>query len=217
MSALRKAVSTLSSSIRALEDSWFDWRLGVDTSGDPAVRPRTDVIGAQSDGNAYLPARAKNIRSTLRLLPIADPAQYTFIDMGSGKGRGVFLAATLPFRKVLGVEYSAALHEAAVANLGRLRCSVRERDRVELIYGDAANYEFPGGNLVLYLFNPFGPDVMGKMLKNLERAMREEKRHVAVLLLWPELPEMVASVPGMKRVHHSRRLDIFSAGARPER
>jgi SAM-dependent methyltransferase len=217
MSALNKVVSTLSSSIRAFEDGWFDWRLGVDTSGDPAVRPRTDVIGAQSDGKAYLPARAKNIRSTLRLLPIDDPAQYTFIDMGSGKGRGVFLAATLPFRKVLGVEYSAALHEAAVANLGRLRCSAHERDRVELIHGDAANFEFPGGNLVLYLFNPFGPDVMSKMLNNLERAMREEKRHVAVLLLWPELPEMVASVPGMNRVHHSRRLDIFTAGLRPER
>jgi SAM-dependent methyltransferase len=217
MSALRKVVSTLSSSIRALEDGWFDWRLGFDTSGDPAVRPRSDVVGEQSDGNAYLPARAKNIRSALRSLPIGDPAQYTFIDMGSGKGRAVFLAAMVPFRKVLGVEYSASLHEAAVANLGRLRCSARERERVELIHGDAANFEFPGGNLVLYLFNPFGPDVMSKMLNNLERAMREEERHVVVLLLWPELPEMVASVPGMQRVHHSRRLDIFAAGARPER
>lgn len=216
MSALRKAVSTLSSSIRALEDGWFDWRLGVDTSGDPAVRPRNDVIGAQSDGNAYLPARAKNIRSTLRLLPIGDPAQYTFIDMGSGKGRAVFLAAELPFRKVLGVEHSAALHEAAVANLRRLRRSARTRERVELVLDDAANYEFPGGNLVLYMFNPFGPDIMSKMLNNLERAMREEKRHVAVLLLWPELPEMLASVPGMQRVHHSRRLDIFAAGMRPQ-
>lgn len=217
MSVLNKAKSTISLKIRTLEDRWFDWSQSVETSGDPMVRPRKDVVDPHSDGYAYLPARANNVRSTLRLLPISDPADYTFIDMGSGKGRSVFIAARLPFRKVVGVEHSAALHQVATANLSRFRCNAAERARVELIHGDAACYPFPPGNLVLYLFNPFGPEVMGKVLHNLETAMRAEERHVVVVLLWPELPEMVANVPGMKRVHHSRRVDIFAAGARPEK
>ena len=216
MSVVSKAVSTLSLKIRAVEDGWFDWTRNVDTSGDPMVRPRKDVVGPVSDGYAYLPVRAKNLRSTLRLLPIRDPSQYTFIDMGSGKGRSVFIAATIPFRKVVGIEHSAALHEAATTNLSRIRCSEREKQRIELTHGDAGNYEFPDGNIVLYLFNPFGPEVMRRVLENLEAAMRREERHVVVVLLWPELPEMVANVPGMERVHHSRRVDIFAAGV-PER
>jgi len=208
MSVLSRAKST----IQALEDGWYDWTRGVDTLGDPMVRPRNDVVGDSSDGKAYLPAALRNVRSTLRLLPVDDPAQYTFIDMGSGKGRCVFLAATLPFRKVVGVEHSAGLHEAATANLRTLRCSAQERERVELIHGDAGSYKFPAGNIVLFLFNPFGPEVMGRVLKNLERAMQEEERHVVAVLLWPELSEMVANVRGMQLVHHSRRVDIFAAG-----
>jgi SAM-dependent methyltransferase len=212
MSVLSKALSALSSKVRALEDGWFDWTRGVDTSGDPMVRPRKDVIGPESDGYAYLPARARNIRSALRLLPIDDPAEYTFIDMGSGKGRVVFLAAARPFRKIIGVEHSATLHQAAIANLKKLRSGKHPRERIELTHGDAGCYEFPSGNLVLFLFNPFGREVMGKMLINLETAMRKEERRVVVVMLWPELSEMLANVSGMRPVHHSRRLDIFAVG-----
>lgn len=213
MSGMSKAKATVISKIRALEDGWYDWSRGIDTSGDPMVRPRKDVVGDAKDGYAYLPAPPRNVRSTLRLMPIGDVATYTFIDMGSGKGRSVFLAAAMPFKKVVGVEHSSGLHDAATANLRSMRCSEKERARIELIHGDAGAYGFPAGNLVLYLFNPFGPEVMSRVLKNLEQAMQEEQRHVVVVLLWPELPEMVAEVPGMKQVHSDRRAVIFAAGA----
>ena len=212
MSFLTQNLSTLSLRIRVLEDALFDWTRGIDTSGDPMVRPRTEAIGVESDGYAYLPARAKNIRQTLRLLPISDPACYTFVDLGSGKGRGVFLAAELPFRSVIGVEHSVALHQTAEENLCRLRRREVERRRVQLICGDAGRYDFPDGNLVLYLFNPFGPEVMGRVLKNVQAAIHKEDRHVVISLLWPELSKMVAGMPGVRRVYHSRRVDIFSAG-----
>lgn len=213
MSVLSKTASALSLRIRSLEDAWFDLSRGVDTAGDPMVRPPKDTIDSASNGYAYLPARSKNVRRLLRTLPLRDATQYTFIDIGSGKGRGVFLAAELPFRAIIGVEHSAALHRSAEVNLGKLRLGASSRSRMQLIHGDATSYEFPPGNLVLFLFNPFGPNLMGKMLNNLRLAMQTEKRHVIVALLWPELSQMVADLPGMNCLYRSRQFDIYQAGA----
>jgi methylase of polypeptide subunit release factors len=42
---------------------------------------------------------------------------FTFIDLGSGKGRALVLALSYPFRRVVGVEFALELHRVAEANL----------------------------------------------------------------------------------------------------
>jgi hypothetical protein len=42
-----------------------------------------------------------------------DPRDFTFTDFGSGEGRVLLIAAGLPFRAVVGVEFSAELNEIA--------------------------------------------------------------------------------------------------------
>ncbi len=52
------------------------------------------------------------------------PVQYerrSFLDFGSGKGRMVIAAATLPFRRVLGVEISDRLLQEARRNVEAMR------------------------------------------------------------------------------------------------
>src|SRR5260370_4537267 len=75
---------------RAAEDWWFDTTRSVQTSG---VLPRSnpsDVVGELKDGRQYGPVRAANARTALRELPIKNYSAYTFIDIGSGKGRVLF-------------------------------------------------------------------------------------------------------------------------------
>jgi hypothetical protein len=62
---------------------------------------------------------------------------------------------------------------------------------------------------VIFLFNPFGPDVMRCMLENLEASLRAEPRHVVMVLLWPELSGIIAEVEGMKLYKKTRRFEIF--------
>ena len=52
---------------------------------------------------------------------------FTFVDLGSGKGRVLLLAALRPFRRVIGVEISASLHTRAQANVEALRGAIRVR------------------------------------------------------------------------------------------
>ena len=72
---------------REIEDWWFDRSRHVDTSG---LAPKPDpsrVVGEVRDSNIYGPVRAANAHAAIRDLPIRDFSEYTFIDIGSGKGR----------------------------------------------------------------------------------------------------------------------------------
>jgi len=101
-----------------------------------------------------------------RLIAISPLAceSATFIDIGSGMGRVVLLAARLPFRRIVGIEISPALHEIATENLARFQ-DPRQRCRdIRLVRGDASRFRFPRGDLILYLYNPFRAAVLAPVL-----------------------------------------------------
>lgn len=92
------------------------------------------------------------------------PERVTFVDLGSGMGRVVFLAAQRAFRQIVGVEISPALHEIARDNRARWpQADIRCRD-IRLVRADAASFRFPRGDLVVYLYNPFRAEVLDPVL-----------------------------------------------------
>jgi hypothetical protein len=67
-------------------------------------------------GVGYWPTPVALVREILSFLPIRHE-QFTFIDLGSGKGRVLLLASDYPFKKIVGIEYAPELEEAARENL----------------------------------------------------------------------------------------------------
>jgi SAM-dependent methyltransferase len=223
--ALDSLKSDVKERVRACEDWWFDTTRRVRTSGLVARPPASKIVGEISDSYIYGAVRVANAHAALRDLPLGGAeglgaggggfSQYTFIDMGSGKGRVLFVAAEYPFRKVIGVEFSNALHEEAVANLKRYRYSGRRCADIEPVHVDARDFEFPDDNLVIYMFNPFGPEVMERMLANLERSLERHPRHAIVVMLWPDHSDVVERMAIMRVYKKTRRHHIYEAGARP--
>ncbi|MFN2459976.1 MAG: class I SAM-dependent methyltransferase [Candidatus Velthaea sp.] len=122
----------------------------------------------------YEATPVEHAQQLLDAVPLA-PERATFVDVGSGMGRVVLLAAERPYRQVIGVEISPALHEIAKGNraaypAARLRCG-----DIRLVRADAASFAFPRGDLVVYLYNPFRREVLEPVLDALllERADRE--------------------------------------------
>jgi hypothetical protein len=75
-------------------------------------------------------------------------------------GRVVLLAAERPYRQIIGVELSPALHEVAKENRAAYpRAKLRSRD-VRLVRADAATFAFPRGDLAVFLYNPFRAPVV---------------------------------------------------------
>jgi SAM-dependent methyltransferase len=205
-------LSRVKSWVRACEDHWFDATRHVRTIGDERKPDSSEIVGELRDCHVYAPVRVANARAALRDLPVSNLSRYTFVDVGSGKGRMLFVAAELGFRKVMGVEFATGLHRQAVENIGRYRHLGRRCSDLESVLADAGRFEFPNDDLVLYLFNPFGPEVMTRMLGNLERSIRMHPRHVVVVMLWPENADLVARMEGMSLYRQTSRYHIYQLG-----
>jgi SAM-dependent methyltransferase len=201
--------AAIRSYVRSIEEWRFDTSRHVQTAGNVKLRDAGPLVGEIRDSLMYGPVRAANAHTALRDLPCGDLSEYTFIDVGSGKGRMLFVAAEYPFRKVAGVEFSKDLHEQALTNIGTYKHRRQRCGDIESILANAATFEFPDEKLVIYMFNPFGPEIMREMLANLERSLEKSPRHVVVVMLWPERADMVAGMPLMKKYRETRRYHVY--------
>ena len=163
----------------------FDRLHGTDTEG--IVPP--ELLGHDHDVLEqclqYEPTEPALFRRMLQELPI-DHSDYTFVDLGSGKGRALLLAAEYPFGRVVGVEASPLLHATAQLNLTVYRSGARRCRCIDLLRGDAANFELPTGPLIVYLFNPFGARRIAKVLRNIKNALELQPRDLWVIYYYPE-------------------------------
>lgn len=145
---------------RALD---FDMRLGVDTAG--LIHPTELAIDSPNQLHAvsYRGSDPEYFRKAVEALSISHE-RFVFVDFGSGKGRALLLAAEFPFRTIVGVEFSPALHRVAQENLRQFSRHGFRSEHIELVCGDAIDYPLPQACLVCYFCNPFGSAVMAPVL-----------------------------------------------------
>lgn len=159
-------------------DPWieFDRRHGADTCGK--VLPQQDsVVGVNwMHGQRYQGCNPDVLAEKLKRLPIG--SDTTFIDFGSGKGRALIVAAGFRFGRVIGVEYCEQLHEVAQANLRKLG-----DERVVSIHADATQFKLPVTPLVLFLYNPFGPELMQQLITNVRLSHKASPRPIQVIYM----------------------------------
>jgi len=162
----------------------FDLEYGTDTSG--LVWGEFLSSGHKNDtwSTAYYGISPSLLTRAIETLEI-DPQRFTFVDLGSGKGRALLVASRFPFRKIVGVEFIAELSAAAAANVARFSPSWRTCRDIETINGDATEFEYPAGPLVIYLYNPFLPPVLKGCLKHLAKSLAGEPREVYLMYVNP--------------------------------
>ena len=193
-----------------LEGLWFDATRHVQTSGPVSLHQLT-LVGAEQIGGDYLPTRPSVARQILAQLPIQNHHEYTFIDLGSGKGRMLLIAAEYPFRRVQGLEIALELHRDATQNISRFRHPSQRCAIIESLNVDALEYVFPQGNLILYLFNPFLPEVLKKVLLNLESSLAQHPRHVIVIIVNPVFGFVLEEKPFLRLYLENRRYRIYQS------
>jgi hypothetical protein len=93
-------LSSIQDLLTAGEAWWFDTSRHVETSGSVALKQLT-IRGDVRDSHSYKPVRPHRARQVLRKLPLRDHSSYTFVDVGSGKGRMLLIAAEYPSERSL--------------------------------------------------------------------------------------------------------------------
>jgi predicted RNA methylase len=140
----------------------FDERHGIDTSREVSLFELDIQSPRRMEGTRYQPSPVDVCHQLFTSLPVRYQ-DFTFIDLGAGKGRVLMVASQFPFRRLIGVEFARELVEIARSNLRRTGCNA------EIVHADSAEYEFPWDNLILYLYYPFGPEVLHSVLKSVHK------------------------------------------------
>jgi predicted RNA methylase len=123
-------------------------------------------------GFSYVPCTRVAVRTLLDSIN-SNFRGFCFIDFGSGEGRSLITAASYPFDEIIGVEFADELHKAAGRNIANARSVIADNTTVRSICLDAAQFNIPRRDCVLYFYNPFGEVVFQEILKNVERVYRE--------------------------------------------
>lgn len=162
-----------------------------------------------ADAQPYEPIADRDFQSAIDALP-SDRDRMTFVDLGSGKGRALLLAAQAGFGRIIGVEYSADLHAKAMKNVAAAATHLAGVNRITLINADAGDFTPPKGRVVYYLFNPFGDQVMQRVLDRLERAVeRDEFEDLWILYGNPVLEPSLASRGFLQKVTHRAGIAVY--------
>ncbi len=107
--------------------------------------------------------------------------EAVFLDYGSGKGRALAVAATRPFKRVIGVEMSDELCAIARRNLAKARN--RRCEAVEIAHTDTTVYRVPTDVNVIYLYNPFTGHILDAVMEQIRTSLIEAPRRLSILYL----------------------------------
>jgi SAM-dependent methyltransferase len=186
-------------------DMEYDWEHRVNTtSGSVGWRER--LLGVFH--SPYQPTDAPLFREMMASLPI-DFSQFTFVDLGSGKGRTLLMASEYPFRRIVGVEVLPELHRAAGENIAAYRSPTQQCAQIEAVCADAREFEFPDEPLLLYLFNPLPEVGLIPVLANLEKSLRRNPRAVVVVYHNAALEDRLRECHWLQRVASTDQFAIY--------
>ena len=166
---------------RLARDRHFDRRHGLDTCSW-VTKPAFAGVDEDSrkDFGFYAPASFQLVRRLIGSAGI-NPRDFAFVDLGCGKGRALIAASKWPFKEVLGVEVDRSLYDIGQRNLQAWANFRKAPPPLRIIHADAASAALPDGNLLIFLYNPFGSRTMRTVAHRLAAIASEPHREVVIL------------------------------------
>jgi SAM-dependent methyltransferase len=186
-------------------DADYDWDHRVDTTA-ATVGWRSRLIGLFH--SPYQPTEPELFRRMLGHLEFDFP-ELTFIDIGSGKGRALLMAADFPFHRVIGVELLPELHRIAQENINRYLSPSQQCFDVQSVLADAREFHFPPGPLLLYLFNPLPEAGLRRLLEHLQQSLRENPRPIFLLYHNALLEPVLATNSTFKKLYGTNQFSLY--------
>tara|TARA_S200000501_G_C20870796_1_gene764171 strand:- start:7 stop:642 length:636 start_codon:yes stop_codon:yes gene_type:complete len=103
-----------------------------------------------SSGTRYETISYKSLRNILKV-PF-EMSFNQFLDIWCGLGRSIIVAHEIGFKELHGLDISDQLIKMCKDNL------IKSKIEAKLTCQDILDYDLPAGDLVIYIFNPFGKE-----------------------------------------------------------
>jgi SAM-dependent methyltransferase len=116
----------------------------------------------------------------------------SIVDLGSGKGRAMVVAAHFGYTNITGIEFARELCEISSENMKK---SQHEFPGIhwKIINDNVENYTIEANDSVFFMFNPFTDDVLRHFLEKLERSCRQFPRTTWFLYASPLYKELLVN------------------------
>jgi hypothetical protein len=161
--------------VRTCAMGYREWRkereLGIRTLGIKRPQFCGTQMHEESGGHLYQPSSSVLFKKAMEALPFR-PEGKRFLDVGSGKGRAMILAAEEGFADVVGIEYAAELIDQAHVNIEKVRGKFPETV-FRMAEGNAIEFGLPEGTDVAYLFNPFDAETLDRWIATILPQVRK--------------------------------------------
>ena len=170
-------------------DMGFDFRYGTDTA---RRIPRQEIETDSENIVHCVNYGASKEMPFMRLMHrLKLPLDSVFVDLGSGKGRAVMLAAKYGFRKVIGIEFSAALCRTARVNLQSFLRKCPSRSQIEIVESDVTKYRLHDDETVFFLLDPFFAPVLTEVLGNIRASVERHPRTIWLIYSVPREQQII--------------------------
>jgi hypothetical protein len=170
--AIGIALLTIRARLMSRADKAWERSIGLKFNKKICLDSLRIVSRNKTHGFSYVPCNWIAVRTLLDNIG-TDLSRYCFIDFGSGEGRSLLVASTYNCDQVIGVEFAEELHQAAVRNIEMAQPAAAREGKLQSVHMDAALFDIPRRDCVLYFYNPFDEVVFQKVLTNIERVYRE--------------------------------------------
>jgi SAM-dependent methyltransferase len=180
---------------------------GIRTTGADALQ-HLEKKGIDIDhATIYMPVSYDVLEDVFAHIPISDCRH--FLDIGSGKGRALCMAAHYGVPKVTGIDFSARLCAAARANLQSLQ-QRKPGFIFNIINNDAFYYEIPLDVDCIFLFNPFDTAIMHGVVENILQSLALNPRKIILIYVNPQHKHLFTEV-GFTKTYYTKKMNYLEA------
>lgn len=189
-----------------IEDRLFEVFHGLELGGYVRQEDLVTTSKSKLRATAYQPVWTSNMRVLLSFFSDEEVRNYTFLDVGCGKGKPSFYATKYPFKSIEGFDFDEELIESAQRNREKSRWL--KAQNVSFRVGDAASIVLDSTPYVLFLFNPFDEEITRQFLENNASILRSNNSYLCYA---NHRNRSVLEACGMKQVfvHEERKLSIW--------
>jgi SAM-dependent methyltransferase len=184
----------------------YDWEQSADTTRSNVGFGTQFLTGLMA--RPYFATEPWLFEQIMQALPI-DFSQFTFVDLGSGKGRVLLMASDYSFQRIVGVEFMPSLHRAAQKNIESYSNHRQRCDKIETVCMDARDFQFPLEPLVVYLFNPFSEATFSQVLENLRLSIEQAPRPVYIAYRFTEFEKLLAQEAWLEKVAAAEQWAVY--------
>ncbi|NNC73122.1 MAG: hypothetical protein HKN78_09650 [Sphingomonadaceae bacterium] len=160
---------------RYVHDASFDLKYDVDTGGVVEIDEMKKPAGSLENAGRYETIDPVWFDDLLARTGIVNIKDFQLLDLGSGKGRVLMLAALAGFGKMIGVEIDEDLHSSAVSNIAIFNKHVPAAE-FALLNADIRDFDIPTDPMLCFANNPVEQPLFGQFVTRIEESLTAHPR-----------------------------------------